>query len=48
MTIEVLDVVIGELCEKLSELNKRERDVNKNARTDVDLVERKPIEKNSC
>lgn len=38
--VKVMDVLNGELCEKLAELNKRKRGVNANVRTDVDLVEK--------
>ena len=36
----VLDGNIAEVCEKLNQLSKRERDIKTNARTDVDIVER--------
>ena len=36
----ILDGNIAEVCEKLNQLSKRERDIKTNARTDVDIVER--------
>ena len=36
----ILDGNISEVCEKLNQLSKRERDIKTNARTDVDIVER--------
>ena len=36
----ILDGNIAEVCEKLNQLFKRERDIKTNARTDVDIVEK--------
>ena len=36
----ILDGNMVEVCEKLNQLSKRERDIKTNARTDVDIVER--------
>ena len=36
----VLDGNIAEVCEKLNQLSKRERDIKTNARTDVDILEK--------
>ena len=35
-----LEQVIGDVCTKLSTLNKREQDINKNSTSDIDLVEK--------
>ena len=36
----VLDGNIAEVCEKLNQLSKRERDIKTNSRTDEDIVEK--------
>ena len=38
--IENLEQLIGDVCTKLSTLNKRETDINKNSTSDIDLVEK--------
>ena len=35
-----LDGNIADVCEKLSELFKREKDIKANVRTDIDIVEK--------
>ena len=39
----ILDGNIAEVCEKLSQLSKRERDIKTNARTDVGIVEKDKV-----
>ena len=38
--IENLALLIGEVCTKISTLNKREPDINKNSTSEIDLVEK--------
>ena len=37
---EILDQQITDVCEKLHGLQKRERDINENAPSEIDLVEK--------
>ena len=38
--IVILEQLFGEVCTKISTLNKRETDINKNSTSDIDLVEK--------
>ena len=38
--IENLELLIGEVCTKISIINKRETDINKNSTSKIDLVEK--------
>ena len=38
--IENLEILIGEVCTKISTLNRRETDINKNSTSEIDLVEK--------
>ena len=39
-SLENLEQLIGDVCTKISTLNKRETDINKNSTSDIDLVEK--------
>ena len=37
---ENLELLIGEVCTKISSISKRETDINKNSTSEIDLVEK--------
>ena len=40
INIENLEILIGEVCAKISTLNRRETNINKNSTSEIDLVEK--------
>ena len=40
INMENIEILIGEVCTKISTLNRRETDINKNSTSEIDLVEK--------